>query len=234
MRCVRPVAVGKDDLVKVFPLANSVQSRVSLAPALLLLGALGCASLVPPAAAQTPEPLPRIEGRPDLVFGLPAPADCVGTPRPLAGLDRVEGTPRPWPESAREDALPGTPASAAVAKEVGQVAWAYAACLNAGDWPRALGMLTDAAVRDLVLTGDLDPEELAASATPAPLAPGQQVVVNVREARQLPDGRVGAVVDWCREANFVVFAPDPGPAKWRIDEETVLSVSNNCLMSVSP
>lgn len=168
---------------------------------------------------------PRLTGVQDRV---PPPEDCVVAPRLVEDFAVPAGTPRPRSplDSVDEDNLPGAPADPRTVAAIQAVAWQYTACLNAGDYRRVAALTTDASFRDWLLTDG--PDVIARLlATPVALPPDSQAPLDVRGVRLLPDGRIGAVVDWCSEANFFIFAPARG--RWLYDDEIGVVVTHSCL-----
>jgi hypothetical protein len=110
--------------------------------------------------------------------------------------------------------------------EITELEQQFAACYNAGDTPRLLATLSDQAL--VTAMGDLAGgglEEIF-SATPTPLNADEMIVLfPLRDARLLPDGRVGVIVDWgtsaepdqVSESNFRIYRQVEG--SWVIDEE---------------
>jgi hypothetical protein len=187
--------------------------------------ALSLLLLTNPVAAQeaTPGPLPTI----------PAADECQVSPRTIESVltARTSGTPVPEVDVGSEEQLPkGAPADAATIAAVTAVEREFAACYNAAQWLRALALFTDNAIRtfadDFASDQELT-EFLATPGTPDADALGeiQIVLVAVRDVRVLPDGRVGAVVEWGRsvrsgvdEVNFHIYTQKDG--RWLLDEET--------------
>lgn len=139
----------------------------------------------------------------------PDPSDCRVTPRDPAALVAALATPAAdtaLPDSVTSEAeLPrGEPVAPETLAGVTATVRVYVSCLNAGDLQRAYALGTDNFFRGLfdelaTLVGRERFEEAfvtGAASSPEPRAPEQQVELQaVREARMLPDGRIGAVVD---------------------------------------
>lgn len=173
--------------------------------AVLLVGFIGAS-----AQDATPGPLPTA----------PVPAECRVAPRGVEAIEAIlatAGTPSPELDVEHEGDLPrGQIAPAETVAEVVAVEREYAACYNAGDWPRLVALLADDTLPEF-FDGAATPRDLFATVgTPATDAIGVQqvVLVAVRNVRILADGRVGAVVEWGRlgepgrgtdEANFHVY-----------------------------
>lgn len=163
---------------------------------------------------------------------VPPPEDCVVAPRPLEDFAVPTGTPqsRTADESVSEVTLPGTPADGATVAVIEEVAWEYTACLNAGDYRRIAALTTDASFREwLLMDGAAEADDTIAQllARPMPLPPDRRAPLDVRGVRALPDGRVGAIVDWCREANFFIF--EQVEDRWLYDDEVGVVVTHGCL-----
>ena len=154
------------------------------------------------AAASTPTP-----GRAEVID----PAECRVAPRSPENIAALLATPIALPGATppavagrvgSEDDLPrGAPADAETVAAVAEVERHLAACLNAGDLPRLLALLTDDAARAL-LAFPIENVEGARTvadlvATPAsPVREGERIALfPVRGVRVLPDGRVGAIVE---------------------------------------
>jgi hypothetical protein len=166
-------------------------------------------------------------------LGLPDPGICTATPRTRDEVAAIlaDGTPpTESPSIERESALPkGEPVDPKTATQIAEIALQFAACRNAADWPRWLGMKTDNAIRQVGDDGSLN-FFFDTVRTPQSDAEGtvQTTLFQVRDIRLLPDGRVGAVVEWGRigtqadgtsadEVNFHIFARDGDT--WLLDEE---------------
>lgn len=144
----------------------------------------------------------------------PGPEECrVSPPSPEAILS-VLATPGAEPTGsapdvpvaggqltvASEDEFPtGEPADAATAEAAAAVANEFAACLNARDVFRLFSLLSDDLVRTMGAEVGLEMESpadwaTAAAAQPTPVPEGARLVIlEIRDARVLPDGRVGVV-----------------------------------------
>jgi hypothetical protein len=144
----------------------------------------------------------------------PDPAECRVTPRSVASLMELAASVAPdqgepvesWPpDVATEADLPdGPPADPATAAAVAAVAREYVACVNLWDRTRLLALATDDYVRRyFALQEPYTPEQFAALATPLPSGPEwSETLLEVRDVRVLPDGRVSAIV--------VLEIPHPG------------------------
>ena len=192
----------------------------------LVIVALSLAlSLVAPVSARqaTPGPLPTI----------PAADECQVAPMTIDAVLAAwpAGTPVPPTDIASEDQLPqGTPADAPTSAAVTAFEREYLACYNTAQWLRIVALFTNNALSSF--SGNFaDEGELAAFLATAgtPVADAGSavkiVLVVVRDVRVLPDGRVGAIVEWGRstdpatvnEVNFHIYVQtDDG---WRLDDE---------------
>ena len=145
----------------------------------------------------------------------PGPEECRVAPLSPEAMLSVLATPAAEPGSeatdvpapggqrtvASEDEFPtGEPADAATAEAVTAVENEVVACLNARDVFRLFSLMSDDLVRGLSAELGLETrstEDLATAAAtvPTPVPEGaREVVLEIRDARVLPDGRVGVVV----------------------------------------
>jgi hypothetical protein len=130
---------------------------------------------------------------------VPDPAECRVAPRSLVSLQALLApTAATWPPDVPSEAdLPRGPAAdPATVTAITAVARDYIACVNAWDVPRLLALATDDYVRRFVVVeGPITAEGYAEMATPSPAEPAwRAALLAVRDARVLPDGRVGAVL----------------------------------------
>ena len=162
---------------------------------------------------------------------VPGSEECRVEPRTLASLEAlttpVAGAPEPTPPSGTPAALPvGEPLDAATLAAITATAREVIACRNAGEALRTLALYSDAFLRQYFASpGTFTPERYAAMATPRPLSPETRVaLLDVREARRLPDGRAGATVvvedpadptGQPRSATFLFFVEQDG--RWLVD-----------------
>ena len=173
--------------------------------------ALGLAVLAPAAAAQeaTPAGLPVT----------PDPAECMVAPRPLEDFAALIGTPVPAPLENFERPR-GEPADPETTAAVTATVRELVACFNAGDWPRAAALYTDAGfAEDFARTTVEDLDVLAATPQAIPEM-GRVALITVRDIETLPDDRVGAVVMVGAEGTddtvyFLYFAQENG--RWLVD-----------------
>lgn len=159
------------------------------------------APINPPASAQ--------EATPNSALDVPRPDECRVTPREPNALVTVLGTPTAAapqaPIAPVESELPaGNPADEATLAAVTETTRQFVACINAGDTFRSLAVVTDDFLRRQ-LGGRTPTEEqlaelesqLTAAAAASPVAldgANRGGLVAIRDARRLPDGRVGALV----------------------------------------
>jgi hypothetical protein len=138
------------------------------------------------------------------VVAAPAtPADsshvaCAASPRTeenIAALlaDATLATPAPTTGSAT---LPkGVPASEKETRAMKARVGAWLACQNAGEPLRAWSLFSDGYLaRLLSRQGGLAPDAYATLATPSPSTSAPATLRAFRDARELPDGRLGAIV----------------------------------------
>ena len=152
----------------------------------------------------------------------PDPAACQVTPREPVQVLTSRGTPEPWPTVASEEAPPaGQPADPDGIAAVTEVEHEILARGNALDLLRAYALLTeDSAVR-MVTAGAVG--ALGYLDVSKPL-----VLLDVRDVRVLPDGRLGAIVVWqipifdATEIDTLFHVYEQVDGQWRLDEETVV------------
>jgi hypothetical protein len=115
---------------------------------------------------------------------------------------------------------PGVPADSATAKAIQEMEWQFAACYNAGDFRRASALWTKDLLHSFLFP--LNPDDIASlTASPTPLSePHEKIGLDVRGVRILPDGRLGAVVDWCGEVNLHIYTQVEG--RWLTDREVAI------------
>lgn len=207
-----------------------------------VLGAVALASLlggVATAASQEASPVADERTGSGGAYEVAPPRDCTVAPRPVEDFAVPAGTPTPRQGSAGVDeaALPGTPADPATVEAITAVAREFTACLNAGDYRRLAALMTDDAFSGWLLEdGIADADEVIARllTTPTPPPANEQIAVDVRGVRLLPDGRVGAVVDWCSEANFDIY--ERVGDRWLVDDEfgvTVAETEMSCTVGAT-
>lgn len=193
----------------------------------IAVAALAGVILAGSVAAQ--EPSPAANATP----AASTPTECRVEPRTAEEVGAIvaAATPAPLTESiSAEDDLPqGAPADAETAAAVTALEREFAACLNAEDWPRWLALLSEDAI-DSFIGPDAVAELFAPAGTPFPNSNGEQAPIEtvvVRDVRLLPNGRVGAIVEWIApgtpelppssETNFHVYERDGD--RWLIDDE---------------
>ena len=203
-------------------MAEDEQEEGAMSKRLLLAGALATTAAwlaAGPAAAQ------------EATSAVGPPAACRVAPRPPDELAAIVAAASPVPEFPSVDTsvdtaadLPrGEPADAETAAAITDTAREFAGCLNAADYPRLLALMTERVVRGTVEQWGGLADVLAETGTPSADAGGTYVIkrVIVSWVRVLPDGRVGAVVEWkgknVGEANFEIFVWDGG--RWLLDDE---------------
>ena len=166
---------------------------------------------------------------------VPAPEECEVDPRDLAALAATAtveagartrpATPGAATETPAAVAIPdGEPVRPALVRQLARVSRERIACANAGDVARALAFFTDGYISRVVLVRGT----LPAIPPPSPRPEDErEAFVAVRDARALPDGRIGAYVvtagppsDAPEEAEFYVFVAADG--RWLIDERIVV------------
>ena len=186
------------------------------ASALLLTVGLGAASAqegtpgASPAAGLVPED----------------PARCRVEPRPVEYFAQFLGTPAPGAATPTPFVLPpeAEPAGPDVVAAVTAFERELIACFNGGDHRRALALYTEGYLRRLQAGVTLAELEQFLPATPVPADPGEQeAVAAVRDVVLLPDGRVGALVEYAVPADpaldhshYEVYAVEGG--RYRLDD----------------
>jgi hypothetical protein len=156
----------------------------------------------------------------------PAPAECIVEPRPEEDFVAVTDFVTPSDDRsaqrslASEEELPqGQPADSGTMAAIEALERERVACLNAGDWRRFLAFYSDEAFREILASyGPDGGADIAADflASPEPFELVDQVLVQVRDVRVLPDGHVAAIVDTCEQVDFHVYRQIDG--RWLIVE----------------
>lgn len=185
--------------------------------------------LVGPVMAQDGTPTPDEAESPRQV----SPAECVGEPRPyedIAAILSLDGEGIPQPPQMQITPPLGEVVDIETDTAVKEAARAVLACFNAGDIPRAAGLMTENGVKRSYwgLTIDAENRELAQTriaATPEPRIPEASIrLITVTDASTLPDGRVAAFVVINEpllppagpETLLFVFANEDG--QWKVDD----------------
>jgi hypothetical protein len=148
------------------------------------------------------------EGTPQGLPGTPSIESALSPELTLNpyGILEVEEEQLPEGEAAPQAAVVGIRATIAEA----------AACAEAGEFERQLALFSDDYFRrpSTVGTGSV-------GFPPLPEKASMAAEVEVRDARELPDGRVGAVIDSpYASPSFLVFVEQDG--RWLIDESVVI------------
>jgi hypothetical protein len=159
----------------------------------------------------------------------PPPADCTVAPLPFARLNATIAAATPaaggYAAPGRGEPVPdGSPAPPATEAAVRAVVREFVACQNAGELLRAYALYTDRYLARLFARqGAWDEAAYHGLATPLPNDPGERsAILGIRDARVLPDGRVGATVVIAYpsipmpKTFFFTFA-DEG-VRWAIDD----------------
>jgi hypothetical protein len=151
------------------------------------------------------------------------PAECTVAPRSVTDMAALLATTTAGDHAPTRDLPVGTegqvprgePADEETAREINDVERQFSACYNADDLPRLLALLTDDAGRGLLADIQDLPSPTDLLATPSvPLAITERIgLFPVRDIRLLPDGRIGAIVEWADpgdlttvdEANFHIY-----------------------------
>lgn len=119
----------------------------------------------------------------------PDPAACLQEPISLDAASNLLATPTA--AATPMTRLPeGLPVSDIVAIEIERVIVEIFACLNGGEPLRSYTLYTDDYLRQILAGADL-----VALSTPLPLDPEERTtILEIRDLRELPDGRVSATV----------------------------------------
>lgn len=131
----------------------------------------------------------------------PAPypaAKCTAAPRSeseLTALLSATNIATPAATTGGETVLEGTPAAPADAIAIESIVSEWLACQNAGEPLRAWSLFTDGYLyRLLSRQGGISVGGYALLATPSPSTSEPARLLEIREQRELPDGRLGATV----------------------------------------
>jgi hypothetical protein len=156
---------------------------------------------------------------------------CVASPRSLDEVVSLIGA-TPGPSGVGDIHGDGVAADAQTVDAVTRVIQGFVACINAGDQPRALAFMTDAAVSGVIAETGWDAPTLAAdlrSLAPRPSA-DRIAIRAISEVRLLPDGRVVAGVEFVDPSRFPVgvvthydVVMTQSGNRWLIDRMTTLS-----------
>jgi hypothetical protein len=134
----------------------------------------------------------------------PDPSQCDAEPITVDEVMAIvsRATPEATEAAAEDDAEPtefalpdGEPVDEETAQEITATVVDLIACLNAGDYFAFLSFFADHFLVEQLGT-DITPEDLADA--PGPTAEAREAwgtLLDVREATELPDGRVGALID---------------------------------------
>lgn len=128
-------------------------------------------------------------------------ADCTSAPLAFdelnAAIDAGTYEDGATPQPGRDGVAPaGPPVAAETQVAINAVVREFVACQNAGELLRAYALYTDAYLARLFQRqGAWDEATYRGLATPTPNEPGMgSTIVEIRDARRLLDGRVGATV----------------------------------------
>lgn len=182
-------------------------SKLTLVVALVLLGGI--------------EPI-HAQGRPTSYFPLaPPPSECIVTPVSEEFLPDALASP------ATPLATPSEPTSAhslfpnsgsvdpQTFSEIEALERQVAACWNGGDWRRLAALFTQSYFERVLAATD-EPQTDWFPPETVPLDPIDWIPVVVRDLRQVDDGRLAAVVDFCDFEQVHYLREEP--AGWRIDD----------------
>ncbi|HEX5992726.1 MAG TPA: hypothetical protein VFY70_09160 [Thermomicrobiales bacterium] len=163
---------------------------------------------------------------------LVAPSECVAEPQAyedIAAILNLDGDGVPAPAMTQITPPLGEIADVKTSISIKEAARAVVACFNAGDIPRAAGLMTENGVRRAYwgLTIDADNRELARTRIAAPQQRTEETLVRlitVTDISVLPDGRVTAFVVLNEpllppsgpETLLFVFANQDG--RWLVDD----------------
>ena len=164
---------------------------------------------------------------------LVAPSECVAEPRDyenIAAILELDGEGVPPPAMTQITPPLGDIADVATTISIKEAARQVLACFNAGDIPRAAGLMTENGVRRAYwgLTIDAENRELARTRIAAPPEPRTEEalarLITVTDVSVLPDGRIAAFVVLNEpllppsgpETLLFVFANQDG--EWLVDD----------------
>jgi hypothetical protein len=165
----------------------------------LALAPLAALLVTSPVLAQESTPEADDAENPRLV----APSECVAEPRAyddIAAILELDGEGVPAPAITQITPPLGDNADVETSISIKEAARHVLACFNAGDIPRAAGLMTEDGVRRAYwgLTIDAENRELARTriaAAPEPRAEEALVrLITVTDVSLLPDGRIAAFV----------------------------------------
>lgn len=179
--------------------------------------------------AQDGTPEPDDTENPRLV----APEECVGEAREyedIAAILMLDGEGVPAPALTQITPPLGEIVDAETDVGIKEAARAVIACFNAGDIPRAAGLMTDNGVQRAYWGLTIDEENRALARERIPAAPERRAdealirLITVTDASTLPDGRVAAFVVLNEpllppagpETLLFIFAEQDG--QWRVDD----------------
>jgi hypothetical protein len=182
-----------------------------------------------PVLAQDSTPVADDAENPRLV----APSECVAEPRDyedIAAILELDGEGVPPPAMTQITPPLGEIADVATTISIKEAARQVLACFNAGDIPRAAGLMTENGVRRAYwgLTIDAENRELARTRIAAPPEPRTEEalarLITVTDVSVLPDGRITAFVVLNEpllppsgpETLLFVFANQDG--EWLVDD----------------
>ncbi|MDP9368031.1 MAG: hypothetical protein M3Q03_07120 [Chloroflexota bacterium] len=169
----------------------------------------------------------------------PSPEECRVGRRSLAALERLAATPSPvraspTPEGAKFVPPPGEPISPGAIAAITATQRGALACANAGDRIRGMSLYSPDFIRRILAdaaASGLSVERIYDLFTPGGwVRPSDYVgILAVRDARLLPDGRIGAFFDVVTgndpsvvETDFVFFVEVRGG--WLIDDFVVVDI----------
>ena len=165
-------------------------------------------------AVPTPRPprgAPRLLGIATIVCllaagtGLPTPATpvasanapCTVTPRSAAEITALLANANiatPAPTTDGQTLPEGIPVSSETAAAIDSVVRTWLACQNAGAPLRAWALFSDGYLYRLLIRQGVPADIASAPSTPESDADGGAMLLEIRDARELPDGRLGATV----------------------------------------
>ena len=159
---------------------------------------------------------------------IPCPVEPVTADRLIAALEAA--TPQPL-ESLTLETLPvGEPVDQATLEAVTATVTTALDCRNAGNFARVYTLFSDNLIGQVLGNRYTVPPEIVAALQQAPQRvrpPFRVNLVELSDAVQLPDGRVGAVVVTANATHsftdFLAFINEDGT--WLIDEAISISVS---------
>ena len=213
------------------------RALLALATALAVVGLLAPLGLgaSPVAAQETPG---ATAGQADRI---PCQVEPITGERFIAALDAAAATaatPGALEQFTRDTLPSGEPVDATTVEGISATVETALNCRNAGYFPRAYALFSDRMIGQLFGSRETVPPEIVAllQEPRRVRAPFRVGLVEVTEARRLPDGRVGALVVTANATHtftdFLYFVDDNG--QWLIDQAVVISAAPAATPAATP